>query len=101
MKSKDKRLKDCFQKNEDLQMDKLVMTMGSVAEQCLPSLTRSLLIWHESQMSNLNYLKQQAQHAEFSAFSLTATSKITLKTKQLANQAKLYASFFYLFLHFI
>ena len=78
------------------------MTMGSVAEQCLPSLTRSLLIWHESQMSNLNYLKQQAQHAEFSTFSLTATSKITLKTKQLANQAKLYASFYlFRFLHLI
>ena len=86
---RDKRLKDCFQKNEDAQLDKLVMTMGSVAEQSLPSLTRALLIWHESQLLNLNYLKQQAQHSEFNGFTLTATTKITNKTKQLVNQAKM------------
>jgi hypothetical protein len=86
---RDRRLKDCFQRNDDLQLDKLLMTMNSVAEQCLPSLTRTLLIWHESQMSNLSYLKQQMPHSEFNAFSLTATTKITLKTKQLVNQAKI------------
>ena len=36
--------------------------MGQVAEQSLPSLVRTLLMWHEAQMSNLNYLKMQNQH---------------------------------------
>ena len=63
--------------------------MGSVAEQSLPSLTRTLLIWHELQLTNLNYLKQQQQHSDFNAFSLTANSKIALKSKQLLNQAKM------------
>lgn len=35
--------------------------MGQVAEHSLPSLVRALLVWHESQMHNLAYLRQNSQ----------------------------------------
>lgn len=64
--------------------------MGQVAEQCLPSLIRTLLIWHESQLANLNYLKiQNQQQTEYNAFSISAPSKIALKAKQHLMQAKM------------
>jgi hypothetical protein len=69
------------------------MTMGNVAEQCLPSLTRTLLVWHESQLSNLNFLKQQQQQqlqSDASSFSTMANTKTNLKSKQqLLTQAKM------------
>lgn len=70
--------------------------MGQVAEHSLPSLIRALLIWHESQMKNLLYLKQlhlqqqSQQQAELSSLG-NASAKITLKAKQHLLQAKLYA----------
>lgn len=65
--------------------------MGNVAEQCLPSLTRTLLVWHESQISNLNFLKQQQQlQSDTSSFSTMANTKTNLKSKQqLLTQAKM------------
>ena len=66
--------------------------MGNVAEQCLPSLTRTLLVWHESQLSNLNFLKQQQQQlqSDASSFSTMANTKTNLKSKQqLLTQAKM------------
>jgi hypothetical protein len=67
--------------------------MGNVAEHCLPSLARSLLIWHESQMANLAYLKQlsqQQQQQELNAaYALNASTKVTLKARQHLLQAKL------------
>jgi hypothetical protein len=61
LKKKEKRLKECFQKSDDLQLDRLVMTMGQVAEHSLPSLTRTLLIWHEAQLANLAHMRHQQQ----------------------------------------
>ena len=66
--------------------------MGNVAEQCLPSLTRTLLVWHESQLSNLNFLKQQQPQlqSDASSFSTMANTKTNLKSKQqLLTQAKM------------
>lgn len=94
-KKKDKRLKECFQKNEDPQFDKLITTMGQVAEHSLPSLIRALLIWHESQLKNLVYLKQlylqqqTQQQSELTGNLVNASTKITLKAKQHLLQAKL------------
>jgi len=90
---RDKRLKDCVQRMDDPQFDQLVATMGQVAEQCLPSLTKALLVWHESQMSNLSYLKQQQQavHKQQvdAAQASNANSKTLLKVKQQLLQQKL------------
>lgn len=87
---KDKRLRDCFQKNEDLQFDKLITTMSQVAEHSLPSLIRTLLIWHESQLANLSYLKQlNQQQNDVTPSSSSAPSKITLKVKQHLLHAKM------------
>jgi len=89
----DKRLKECVQRMDDPQFDQLVQTMGQVAEQCLPSLTKALLVWHESQMSNLSYLKQQHQaiHKQQvdAAQASNANSKTILKVKQQLLQQKL------------
>lgn len=78
--------------------------MGQVAEQSLPSLVRSLLIWHECQLANLAYLKQQnqiqQQQQQLELFNNPPTtgsfsssgsnaSKITLKAKQHMLQAKM------------
>ncbi len=41
-----------------MQLDQLVQIIGSVAEQCLPSIIRFLLKWYEGQTQNLNYMKQ-------------------------------------------
>lgn len=76
-------MRDFFQKNEDPDFDKLIATMGQVAEKSLPSLIRTLLMWHEAQISNLNYLKQQNQQQTDSNV-LNSTSKAALKTKQQA-----------------
>lgn len=91
---RDKRLKDSIQsKTDDVQLDQLVQTMGQLAEKCLPSLVRSLLIWYESQMSNLNYLKQQQQlvYKQYieAAQSSNASTKTILKVKQQLLQQKL------------
>lgn len=91
---RDKRLKDSVQsKTDDIQLDQLVQTMGQLAEKCLPSLVRSLLIWYESQMSNLNYLKQQQQlvYKQYieAAQSSNASTKTILKVKQQLLQQKL------------
>jgi hypothetical protein len=84
---KDRRLKDCFHKNEDQQFDKLISTMGNLAEKCLPSLTRTLLVWYETQVANLNYLKQQSQVD----INLTqSNSKLLSKAKSQQMQAKMY-----------
>jgi hypothetical protein len=67
-------------------------TLGQVAEQCLPSLTHTLLVWHDAQLANLIFLKQtQAQHAQSQADQLgpSANLKVTLKDKKLQFQAKL------------
>lgn len=97
-------MKECFQKNDDPLFDRLVTSMGQVGEQSLPSLVRSLLIWHECQLANLAYLKQQhliqqqqqqlellgsAPVAGSSSSSSSNASKITLKAKQHLLQAKL------------
>jgi len=76
--------------------------MGQVAEHSLPSLVRSLLIWHECQLANLAYMKQQQQIQQQQQFELlngpmagssssssNVSSKITLKAKQHLLQAKL------------
>ncbi|CAF0877343.1 unnamed protein product [Brachionus calyciflorus] len=85
---RDKRLKECFQKNDDPQFDKLVTTMSQVAEQSLPSLVRTLLMWHEAQISNLNFLKLQNQQL-IEANGLNPSSKVALKTKQHLIQVKM------------
>ena len=82
---RDRRLRDCFQKNDDLNLDRLIMTMGQVAEHSLPSLTRTLLIWHESQLANLNYLKQQ-QQIQFEANLNTAATTGSNNKSNLASK---------------
>jgi hypothetical protein len=82
---RERRLRDCFQKNDDLNLDRLIMTMGQVAEHSLPSLTRTLLIWHESQLANLNYLKQQ-QQLQFEA-NLNTTASSTVSSNNKSNLA--------------
>lgn len=62
--------------------------MGQVAEQSLPSLVRTLLMWHEAQMANLNYLKMQNQQ-QIDLNPSNASSKTALKTKQHLIQAKM------------
>lgn len=98
VEKRDRRLKDSLQRNEDPQLDKLVLTMGHVAEQSLPSLLRSLLIWHESQIHNLNYLKQQQQHnllhqqqqqIQTDSNLNWSSSKVNVKAKQHLLQAKM------------
>jgi hypothetical protein len=88
---REKLLKECLKKSEDKQLEQLVITMGNVAEQCLPSLLRSLLIWHEAQFSNLNYLKQHLNqvHKQQADAIQASNSKLTLKLKQQLIQAKL------------
>jgi hypothetical protein len=88
---KDKRLRECFQRQDDPQLYQLVTTMGQVAEQCLPSLVRTLLMWHESQLSNLNYIKklQEVTSANNINNPSTASTKISMKARQLLIQAKL------------
>jgi hypothetical protein len=102
---RDKRLKDCLQKSEDIQLEQLVMTMGAVAEQCLPSLLRTLLIWFESQLNNLNYLKQQQQIIQKqqadAAQTANTNSKVNLKVKQQQLlQAKLFVLFLIYFIYY-
>ena len=84
-------MKECFQKNEDIQYDKLLATLGQVAEQCLPSLLHTLLLWHEAQMTNLAYLRQQQQIQQQQQINaeLAANPKATVKDKKLLVQAKL------------
>ena len=77
-----------MQRGDDVQFDQLLMTMGHVAEQSLPSLIRALLVWHESQIANITYLKRQQQQNELTSFSTTA--KINPKARQQIQQAKLY-----------
>ena len=90
---RDRRLKESLLKGEDLQLDQLVMAMGQVAEHCLPSLTRSLLMWHEHQLNNLNYLRQQQMllhKQQVDAAQLANTnSKVILKIRQQLMQVKL------------
>ena len=86
---KDKRLKDCFHKNEDVAFDRLVSTLGQVAEQCLPSLTHTLLVWHEAQLTNLAFLKQTQAQSQADQLGPVANLKVTLKDKKLQFQAKL------------
>jgi hypothetical protein len=67
--------------------------MGQLAEKCLPSLVRALLVLYESQMSNLSYLRQKQQfvykqHVE-AAQSSNASTKTILKVKQQLLQQKL------------
>jgi len=83
---RDRRLKDCLHKNEDQQFDKLISTMGNLAEKCLPSLTRTLLVWYETQVANLNYLKQQSQ---VDLNQTLSNSKLLSKAKSQQMQAKL------------
>ncbi|RNA38647.1 furry isoform X3, partial [Brachionus plicatilis] len=85
---RDKFLREFFQKNEDPDFDKLMATMAQVAEKSLPSLVRTLLMWHEAQISNLTYLKQQNQQQNDSN-PLNSSSKAALKTKQHLMQAKM------------
>lgn len=42
-------LEKSLRKNEDPQFDQLVSSLGSVAEQCLPSILRTLFAWYERQ----------------------------------------------------
>ena len=42
-------LSKSLQRGEDLQFDQLLLTFGSVAEQCLPSLLKTLFAWYERQ----------------------------------------------------
>ena len=90
---RDRRLKESLLKGEDLQLDQLVMAMGQVAEHCLPSLTRSLLMWHEHQLNNLNYLRQQQMllhKQQVDAAQVANTnSKVILKIRQQLMQVKL------------
>jgi hypothetical protein len=79
---KEKRLKECFQKNDDLQLDQLVQTLGNVAEQCLPSLVRFLIKWHDAQMQNLNHFKQIHQTQQSEQASQLSSLKIPQKAKQ-------------------
>ena len=53
-----------------------------MAEQCLPSLVRFLIKWHDAQMQNLNHFKQiqQTQHSEQA--SQLSSLKIPQKAKQ-------------------
>lgn len=62
--------------------------MSQVAEKSLPSLVRTLLLWHEAQISNLTYIKLQNQHIT-DTNSLNSSSKSALKTKQHLIQAKM------------
>ena len=39
-------------KNDDLQFDHIVNTLSNVAENCLPSILRSLTQWHDSMLKN-------------------------------------------------
>jgi hypothetical protein len=42
-------LSKSLQRGEDNQFDQLLSTLGSVAEQCLPSLLKTLFAWYERQ----------------------------------------------------
>ena len=39
-----------MQRNEDAQIDQLIVAFGTVAEHCLPSILRTLFAWYERQL---------------------------------------------------
>lgn len=85
---REKRLKECIQKTDDPLLDQQIQTMGHVAEHCLPSLVRTLLIWHDSQISNLNFLKIEQlnlykQNIEAAQASGSSSKTITKVKQQL------------------
>ena len=45
----EKPLQKSLQRGEDSQFDQLLSSFGSVAEQCLPSLLKTLFAWYDRQ----------------------------------------------------
>lgn len=45
-------MRECFLKNDDLQFDHIISTLSSVADNCLPSILKSLIYWYDSQITN-------------------------------------------------
>lgn len=55
----EKHLSKLLQRGEDSQFDQLLISFGSVAEHCLPSLLKALFSWYERQMSDSSSTEQK------------------------------------------
>lgn len=74
---KDKPLTKLLQRGEDPQFDQLLTAIGSVAENCLPSLLKALYSWYDYQNRQLMRLLQiRSQQVKAEQPQLKQSSKL-------------------------